>query len=105
MRRILTLFLIWIPALLLGQSKVHLEFESGGPRIGWVASQPSAAPDSAAKWDTKSYDLDTSSAPTSGTIYVLDTASGNLAEKKLGDASKGWLVKDSDFKTIGELKV
>jgi pSer/pThr/pTyr-binding forkhead associated (FHA) protein len=94
-----------LPALLFGQAKVHLEFESGGPRIGWVASQPSAAPDSAAKWDTKSYDLDTSSATSGGTMYVLDTASGNLAEKKLSDAGKGWLVKDADFKTIGEVKV
>lgn len=94
-----------LPALLLGQSKVHLEFESGGPRIGWVASQPSAAPDSAAKWDTKSYDLDTSSAAGGSIIYVLDTASGNLAEKKLADAAKGWLVKDSDFNEIGEVKV
>ena len=87
----------------MGQSKVHLEFESGGPRIGWVALAPSAPPDSASKWDAKSYDLD--SGPSGEIVYVLDTASGNLAERQVSDAGKAWLVKDSDFKKIGAVKV
>jgi hypothetical protein len=41
----------------------------------------------------------------SGNVYVLDTASGNLSVKKLSDTAKGWLVKDTDFNQIGQVKV
>lgn len=105
MRRELALLLALLPALLFAQNKVHLEFESAGPRTGWIGDLGSSPPEKAQKWDGKSVDLDASGAKPDAFLQVLDANTGNLAAKRLADASKGLLVRDSDFNLIGHVQV
>jgi hypothetical protein len=87
------------------QAKVHLEFQNPGPRVAWISDQLSAAPSSAKKFDTGSFDVDATGAASDSIVQVLDTTSGNVAAKKFSEASKGWLVKPEDFNLIGHLQV
>jgi hypothetical protein len=104
-RRELTLVLCLIPALVLGQNKIHLEFQSGGPRVGWISEQLTTAPSGIQKWDGTGADLDSTGSKADSYVEVLDASSGNLAAKKVGDIPKGWLVKDSDFGLVGHVRV
>jgi hypothetical protein len=104
-RRELALALTLIPACAFSQLKIHVELESGGPRTGWISDQLSAPPEGAAKWDGKSADISVAGAKQSSLVQILDTSSGNLAAKPLSEVSKGWLVKDSDFRYIGSIRL
>jgi len=95
-------FLVLTSAFALGQSKIHLEFETAGPRTGWIGDLGSTPPADAQKWDNKSVDLTSKGA---GYVQVLDISSGNLAAKKVADIGKGWVVKDTDFVYIGHVQI
>jgi len=91
-RRQLVLALLLLSTVGFAQTNVHLEFESASVRKGWVATSASKAPPTDAQtWDGKSGDikLPPSDKLASSNLFVLDTATGNLASKPLSDASKG----------------
>lgn len=98
-------FLVCLGVCAHAQTKIPLEFQSGGPRMGWVADKVTAPPDNAQKWDGPFENFDASSASADAYLQVLDIPTQNMAVKKVGDAKKGWHILDSDFNRIAHVTV
>ncbi|MDX2066127.1 MAG: FHA domain-containing protein [Fimbriimonadaceae bacterium] len=78
-----------------------LNFTTPGPRLAWIAPGPLAdPPETARKTEKFEIELETVGHAPTERIYVLDEATGNLAERPLKDVTDSWTVESAAFKRI-----
>jgi hypothetical protein len=82
----------------------QLTFES--TRRGYIfvsPKQPVARPELMQEFDGKS--MEAKALPSTGTLYVWDFESGNVASKPVAEVDKKWIVSNKEFNRIGLVSV
>lgn len=85
------------------QTPVTLEFQSERDVVAFTSAKPpTQIPSDATKGQGTSVTIDN---PGTGTLYVWDRSTGNMARKPAADVAEGWRLKPVDFTLVGSVTV
>jgi len=102
-RSLLLLLFVLASALALAQTPATIEFDSAKHAVVFISAKPPVAkPDDSRDVSGTSVDLQL---PTTGSVYVWDRDTGNIAAKPVGEVGKKWHVADKEFNRVGLVSV
>jgi hypothetical protein len=103
LRSLLLLASLFLAAFSLAQSKAHIEFDSARHCLAFTSIKPpTAKPEGTQDINDTSADIPL---PTTGTLYLWDRDSGNIASKPVKEVGEKWHVFEKDFDRIGLVAV
>jgi len=103
LRSTLLLAGLFAASLAAAQSTTHIEFESARHCIVFSSAKPpTSKPEDSQEITGTSADVPV---PSSGTLYVWDRDSGNIASKPANQIGKKWYLTEKDFDRIGLVTV
>lgn len=98
MKTTISVLAVLFATSLLSAGSVKLTFPEASTKTIWILNQmPTSLPDGGQYYSASTVALDIPAGLENGIIFVYDKAKGNVAAKKVAEASKGWTLDQKDW--------